>query len=329
MLQNTVLNKESSFRLKQKLPNIAFVLFRLLFFIGMAYVVLYPVLIMLSRSLRTPDDMLNPQVIWLPQDFTLGNFKIAWEMASFSEALPVTVRVAIISTLFTLVTCSMAGYALGRYKMKIKGVLMALAILTIVVPIQTYLIPIFFKFRFFDYFGIGSVIGWITGTPLTVNLCESELSFYILSAFGMGIRSGLFVLLFYQTFRGLPKELEDAARIDGCNEGIVFLRVMLPNAGAPYLVTLILSLVWYWNDTVYGSILMRGTQLLAVRMTDLKNLVLHSYMGLQQYGIEPNGVSETVVYFAAAMLFILPPLVMYLIAQKFFMQSVERSGIVG
>ena len=329
MLQKTIFNEEKSFRLKQKLPHIIFVLFRLFFFIGMAYVVLYPVLIMLSRSFRTPDDMLNPQVIWFPQEFTLNNFKIAWEMVGFGDALPVTARIAILSTLFTLITCSMAGYALGRYKMKFKTVIMALAILTIVVPIQTYFIPIFFKFRYFDYFGVGTVLGWITGTPLTRNLCESEFSFYILSVFGMGIRSGLFVLLFYQTFRGLPKELEDAARIDGCNEGMVFLKVMLPNAGAPYLVTLILSLVWYWNDTVYGSILMRGTQLLAVRMGDLKNIINASFGGLQMYNIETNGISETVIYFAAALLFILPPLVMYLIAQKFFMQSVERSGIVG
>lgn len=329
MLNRNIISEEKAFRLKQKVPHVVFVLFRIFFFIGMAYVVLYPVLIMLSRSLRTPNDMLNPQVIWLPQEFTLGNFKVAWEMAGFGEALPVTARVSIISTLFTLVTCSMAGYALGRYKMKFKGVIMALAILTIVVPIQTYLIPIFFKFRFFDYFGVGKVIGWITGVPLTTNLCESELSFYILSAFGMGIRSGLFVLLFYQTFRGLPKELEDAARIDGCNEGTVFLRVMLPNAGAPYLVTLILSLVWYWNDTVYSNILMRGTQLLAVRISNLKHIINASFGGLQMYNITPDGVSETVIYFASALLFILPPLVMYLIAQKFFMQSVERSGIVG
>ena len=329
MLRKITLNEEILFRLKRKAPNIVFLLFRFFFFIGMAYVVLYPVLIMFSRSFRTPDDMLNPQVIWLPQEFTLRNFKIAWEMTGFAEALPVTSRISIISTFFTLVTCSMAGYALGRYKMKFKSVIMAFAILTIVVPIQTYLIPIFFKFRYFDYFGIGTIIGWLIGTPLTSNLCESEFSFYILSAFGMGIRSGLFVLLFYQTFRGLPKELEDAARIDGCNEGMVFVKVMLPNAGAPYLVTLILSLVWYWNDTVYGGILMRGTQLLAVRMGDLKNIINASFGGLQMYNIEPNGISETVIYFAAALLFILPPLVMYLIAQKFFMQSVERSGIVG
>lgn len=324
-----LLTPDQMFRLKRKVPHILFVLFRTLFFIGMAYVVLYPVLIMLSRSFRTPDDMLNPQVVWLPQEFTLDNFKIVADMTNFGETALLTARISIISTLLTMVTCSMAGYALGRYNMKFKGLLMALAILTIVVPVQTYLIPIFFKFRFFDFFGIGKLVGLFTGQDLIIKLSETEISYYLLSIFGMGVRSGLFILLFYQSFRGLPKELEDAARIDGCTEAGTFIKVMLPNAGAPYLVTLILSLVWYWNDTVYGTILLRKVQLLAVKIGDLKAIISASFMGLQEYGIEPNGVSETVIYFAAALLFILPPLLMYLVAQKFFMQSVERSGIVG
>ena len=329
MIKKQLISPQQAFKLKRNAPHFLFVIFRTLFFIGMAYVVLYPVLVMLSRAFRTPDDMLNPQVVWLPQNFTLDNFKIVAEMTDFYGTALFTGRIAIICTLFTMITCSMAGYALGRYKMKGKVILMALAILTIVVPIQTYLIPIFFQFRYFDFFGFGSLFGLFTGNKLVVNLSGNEISYYLLSAFGMGIRSGLFVLLFYQNFRGLPKELEDAARIDGCNEATVFLRVMMPNAGAPYLVTLILSLVWYWNDTVYGTILLRKFQPLAVKIGDLKNVIASSFMGLQQYGIEPNGVSETVIYFAAALMFIVVPLIMYLIAQKFFMQSAERSGIVG
>ncbi len=316
-------------KLKQKILRYTFVAFRLLFFIGMIYIVLYPVLIMVSRAFRTPEDMLNPTVIWLPQHFTIKNFKIIAEIIDFKSTALLTGRIAIISTIFTMASCSMAGYALGRYKMKGKVVLMAFAILTIVVPLQSYLIPVFFKFRFFDFFGIGKLIGLFTGSPLVIRLSESEASYYILAFFGMGIRSGLFILLFYQNFKGMPKELEDAARIDGCNEWRTFTKVMLPNASAPFLVTLILSLVWYWNDTVYDTILMRKTQLLAIKVADLKSLINASFMGLQKFGIEQNGVSETVLYFAAAILFILPPLILYLIAQRFFMQSVERSGIVG
>ena len=331
---NSIIKKFSSnFNNKSKLQSNAssfvFKVFRLLFFIGMIYIVLYPVLIMLSRAFRTSSDMLNPTVIWLPQNFTTLNFKIAAELTEFETTALLTGRIALISTLFSMVSCSMAGYALGRYKIRGKAIFMALAILTVVVPVQTYLIPIFFKFRFFDFFGIGKIVGLFTGTTATVSLSESEISYYILAALGAGIRSGLFVLLFYQNFKGLPKELEDAARIDGCNEAKVFLRVMLPNASAPYLVTLILSLVWYWNDTVYDSILMRKTQLLAVKVADLKALINASFMSIQKYGIEQNGVSETVIYFAAGLLFIIPPFILYLIAQRFFMQSIERTGIVG
>ena len=314
---------------KNDVLQYAFIIFRLLFFIGMIYITLYPVLIMVSRAFRTPEDMLNPTVIWLPQHFTVKNFSIIAEIIDYSSTALLTGRIAIISTIFTMASCSMAGFAFGRYKLRGKVVLMTFAILTIVVPLQTYLIPIFFKFRFFDFFGAGKLIGLFTGTPLVVRLSESEISYYILAIFGMGIRSGLFILLFYQNFKGMPKELEDAARIDGCNEWKVFTRVMLPNASAPFLVTLILSLVWYWNDTVYDTVLMRKTQLLAAKVADLKALVNASFMGLQKYGIEKNGVSETVLYFAAAILFILPPLILYLFVQRFFMQSVERSGIVG
>ena len=320
---------KQGFKLKQDIFGYAFKLFRLLFFIGMIYITLYPVLIMISRAFRTPEDMLNPTVIWLPQHFTVKNFKIISEIIEYKSTAVLTGRIAIISTFFTMVSCSMAGYALGRYRMKGKVILMAFAILTIVVPLQTYLIPVFFKFRFFDFFGIGKIIGLFTGKTFVVRLSESEISYYILAIFGMGIRSGLFILLFYQNFKGMPKELEDAARIDGCNELKVFTRVMLPNASAPFLVTLILSLVWYWNDTVYDTILMRKVQLLATKVADLKALINASFMGLQKFGIEKNGVSETVLYFAAAILFIIPPLILYLIAQRFFLQSVERSGIVG
>ncbi len=328
-MNKSLTSAEKAFRLKRKIPHISFIIFRTLFFIGMAYIVLYPVLVMVSRAFRTPDDMLNPQVVWLPQEFTLNNFAIVAEMTEYAKTAWFSGRISVICTLLSMVTCSMMGYALGRYKMKCRGLLMAIAILTIVVPIQTYLIPIFFQFRYFNFFGFGKLVGLFTGTDLTINLSGSEISFYILSAFGMGIRSGLFVLLFYQSFRGLPKELEDAARIDGCNEATVFLKVMLPNAGAPYLVTFILSLVWYWNDTVYGTILLRKQQPIAVIVGNIKSVINQSFMGLEHHGIEPNGISETVIYFAAALLFILPPLVMYLIAQKFFIQSAERSGIVG
>ncbi|MDR1892437.1 MAG: carbohydrate ABC transporter permease [Oscillospiraceae bacterium] len=312
-------------RLRRKCSHYIFILFRTLFFIGIIYVLLFPLLVMVSRALRTAEDMYNPTVVWIPQHFTLDNFQEAAKLLNFSTSGVASGRIAVIGTILTMVSCSMAGYALGRFSMKGKGVMTGLAILTIVVPIQTYLIPLFFRFRFFDYFGGGQIISFFGGPSLAVSLVESELPYYILAVTGMGIRSGLFILVFSQFFRSMPKELDDAARIDGCGEVGTFTRIMLPNALAPYLVTFILSVVWYWNDTVYSSVMMQRQPLLSERLSNIRKLLLAAESGATR----GDGTGETVVIFASAMLFVMPPLIFYLIAQKFFMQSVERSGIVG
>lgn len=159
-----------------------------------------------------------------------------------------TLRIVLISTVFSTVSCSMAGYAIGRYHLKANKLLIVMAVLTFLVPMQTYIIPLFFRMKYFDFFGIGSLIGLFTGNPLTINLTNTEVPYYLLNALGSGLRSGIFILLFTQIFRGLPKELEDAARIDGAGEFRIFARIMVPNAASAFLVEVIMCVVWNWND---------------------------------------------------------------------------------
>ena len=323
MIDNKLILKNKK-QVKSNVSNISFIIFRTLFFIGMVYVLLFPLLIMISRSFRTVADMYNPSIIWIPQHFTLDNFKEAIDLLNFKKTALASARISLISTLLSMISCSMVGYAIGRFDFKITKVVVAITVMTIIVPIQTYLIPLFFEFRFFDYFEIGSFVNLIAGKSIvSTNLANYELPYYILAATGMGIRSGLFVLIFRQFFKTMPKELDDASRIDGCGELGTFVRVMLPNALPPYLVTFILSMVWYWNDTVYGRIILRRSPLLASKLADIKNLFL------ARGDAVGNSAEKTVVTFAAALLFIIPPLIMYLIAQRFFIQSVEKTGIVG
>lgn len=309
---------------KKKVGNIAFSVFRTLFFIGMIYVLLFPLFVMLSRSLRTVEDMYNPAIIWIPQHFTLANFKEAAKLLNYSSAALKTGRLALLCTLLSMASCSMAGYALGHYKLKCNTLFTVIAVLTIIVPLQAYIIPLFFRFRFFDFLGIGSVLE-LFGADGKVNLVNGELPYYILAVTGMGIRSGLFIWIFMQFFRSMPRELDDAARIDGCGEAATFIRIMLPNALSPYLVTFILSIVWYWNDTAYSGVFSQKNPLLATSMNNLKALLL-AEKGATTRG---DGTGETVIIFAAALIYILPPLIMYLFAQKAFMQGIERTGIVG
>lgn len=309
---------------KAKAGNTAFLVFRTLFFMGMIYVLLFPLLVMLSRSLRAAQDMYNPAVVWIPQHFTLDNFKEAIKFLDYFPAVLRTGRIALLCTLFSMISCSMAGYSLGRFNIKGKKFFTVMAIVTIIVPIQAYIIPLFFQFRFFDWFSIGKLFS-LFGIDISVNLVNGEWPYYILSVFGMGLRSGLFIWIFMHFFRSMPKELDDASRIDGCGEAGTFIRIMLPNALSPYLVTFVLSLVWYWNDTVYSGVLSKNKPLLATNLNNIRALLLANWGGASR----GDGTGESVMIFSAALLFILPPLIIYLVVQRYFMQSVERSGIVG
>lgn len=311
---------------KRKVISWLLILFRLAFFVGMAYVLLFPLLVMLSRALRPVQDMYNPSIVWIPSGITLDNFRLALKALKYRESLPFSLRIVFISTALTAVCCSMAGYALGRYSFKGNKLLTGMAILTFIVPMQTYIIPLFFRLKYFDFFGVGSLLGLFTGKTVCINLTDSEWAYYLMNALGIGLRSGVFILLFSQVFRGLPKEIEDAARIDGAGEFRIFLRIMSPNASSAFLVTIIMSAVWNWNDYFFPAILFQQNQFLSTKLSIMRQLATAMIPSATTYG---DNLAETVIMFAGAFLFILPMLLLYMVAQKFFMQSVERTGITG
>lgn len=326
--------KKASYQVKRHAPGILYGIFRYAFIIGMAYVLLYPVLIMLTRAIRPAEDMTNPSVVWIPSGITWQNMQWAWQMLEYPFTTLFTSRIVLISTLLSLVSCSMAGYALARYRMKLGGLCMGLAILTIVVPMQTYIIPLFTSMRYFSPLSISTAIHWALNLlpfvdfpldSITLNLTNTEWSYYVTAALASGLRSGLFIVVFMNFFKGMPKELEDAARVDGCSEARTFVQVMIPNAGAPFLVVTLFSIVWYWNDYYFAQMMMSGRTMLSTKISVVKRIVSQiTYIPKSE-----SGLGETVVVFAAAMLFIIPPLVLYLYLQKYFVQSIERTGIVG
>lgn len=310
---------------KQHIGKIAFAVFRTAFLIGMAYVLLFPLIVMITRAIRPYTDMYNPSIVWIPSTLTLENFEYALQALGGTSSIFRTLRIVFISTLLSMFTCSMAGYGLARFRIKLSGLFIILAAVTVMVPIQTYVIPLFFEFRFFDFFGIGSLIGLFTGETVFANLTTSEFIYYILSILGVSTRNGIFILLFMLNYKGIPSELEMAARVDGAGEFRTYFQIMLPNALPSFVVTFVMSMVWLWNDSFFPSIVYRQDFFLSKRMADLRVLATEA-MGLSSYA---TNLSETGVMFAACIVFILPLLIMYMFVQRFFIQSAERSGITG
>jgi multiple sugar transport system permease protein len=140
--------------------------------------------------------------------------------------------------------------------------------------------------------------------------------------FGMGLRSGLYIFIFRQFFRGLPKEIEEAALIDGASTLGTFIRVMLPNATPAIITVTVFSLVWQYNDTYYSSMLMNQINLIAVRLVSVG-----ANFGIGEDIADPNRMK--LVTHAAIVLGITPIVTIYMLLQRRFMEGLERSGIVG
>lgn len=289
--------------------------------IPVMFVILYPLLSMIVTSLLDQYQVLDPSVIWVPKSPKLDNYEIAIGVLDYWNALWRTFTVCIISALIQVATCSLAAYGFSRFKFKFKGLFLGLLILNMIVPQEMISIPTYLQLRYTDFLGVLEAIGNVIGKDIRPNLLNTVWSFWIPALLSAGIRSGLFIFIYMQFFKGLPKELEEAAYIDGAGPLKTFLRIIIPSSGVAILTITIFSVIWYWNDYYLSSLFFSENFTLAVRISQIESLI-------SAYGVNTvtpvNGIKM-----ASSILFILPMLLMYMILQKKFVQSVDKIGIVG
>lgn len=145
---------------------------------------------------------------------------------------------------------------------------------------------------------------------------------YIPALFCNGIRAGLFIYLFRQFFRGLPKELEDAAYLDGCGPFKTFISVMVPNAASSFLTVFIFSIVWYWNDYYVSSMYFSNANTISMKIDNIATTV-----SLYLTGEVGNALDFVVWMEAGCLLAITPIVIMYIFLQKYFTEGIERAGL--
>jgi multiple sugar transport system permease protein len=212
----------------------------------------------------------------------------------------------------------MAGYGFARFDFPFKKLLFGCVIITIVLPTHTIMLPLYQHFRNWDLFGIlNATLGH------KMNLLSSEMPMYLMTLLGSGLRSGLFIYIFRQFFRGLPKEIEEAAFIDGAGMWYTYFRIMMPNAMPSILTVTVFSMVWQYNDMFYIKLFsMPSKNHITFRLSTIQATI--EFVD----EIKDPMVSQLNVY-AGVILVLLPILIIYLFLQKYFMEGVERSGIVG
>ncbi|HJD24691.1 MAG TPA: carbohydrate ABC transporter permease [Firmicutes bacterium] len=309
-----------------KPQTILFVIFRHALLIGLCFVILYPILYMLSNAFKPTEQFSDPSVIWIPRSLTLDNFKIALQLVDLGKVLLDTLLAAIVPALISTVTCMLVAYGLSRFNFRGRGLIFALVILTIIVPSQTMTTSLYLQYRFFDPLGIISLINLIPGVELNVNLIGTPLVTILPAIFAMGLRAGLYIFIYRQFFLSLPKELEEAASIDGCNAYSTFLRIVVPTTKNIVLTVILLSVVWYWNDYYTPSMFLGSKmEVISVTLSQFQDRLANIHnLGL---GLD-IATSQTQVQ-AMCLIAILPLVVLYIILQKNFSESIESSGLTG
>lgn len=302
--------------------NLLYKLFRYLLLMGVSYVALFPIIKMVSASLSNAEDYYSNSTAFLPVGATFENFVNSQSYFPILKPMKTTLIVTVSCTIVSVFICSLVGYGLGRYKFKGSNLVYAAVLFTIIMPIQTAQIPLVYYYRWFDFFGIGKIIGLITGKDLTVNLLTNLGSLLIPALFGVGLNAGIFIFLFRQFFAGMPKDLEEAAKLDGCNPFKIYWKVMLPNI-IPVLVTvLLLSTIYYWNDSLVTGML--NLNLGETLMVSVQKMI-DSHVG----ATELTYMRMKVEYFSILVLSVLPLVAVFIFCQKFFVECMDRSGSKG
>lgn len=294
------------------------------------YIILLPILQMLSATFMSPEEVGSPVSTWVPSEFSIEHLYVAFKLLDYPNSLVYTMLTTALQVLLQVFSAAITGYAFARVRSKKIQSLFFIVILTIVVPPSVLMLPQYVFFRNFDLFGI---IKAITGG--TINLLGKPVTLYILDFFGMGLKSGLYIYIFRQFFRGLPRELEEAAHVDGSGFIGTLFRIIMPNAVPGIITVSVLSFVWNWNDTYYSNLFVGNKSKLMVKLTavsgDMENYLwgINKYIPADFYFQHSNVLYQSSVLTACSLLVILPLIILYMFIQKRFVESASNSGIVG
>ncbi|MEE0969223.1 MAG: carbohydrate ABC transporter permease [Clostridia bacterium] len=302
-------------------------IFRLVLLVGISYIVLYPFISKIASSFMGTSDFVDATVRLIPKAFTLSTYKAVFTELRYMEAFTNTFILSILSAILQTFACCLIAYGFAKFKFKGNSILFLLVMLTMIVPHPTLKLSMLQNFKDFDILGI---FGFLTKIGLLpekyaygLKLLNTYWPMVILSATGLAFKNGLYIFMLRQFFRGVPDELEESAYIDGSGVFRTFFTIIIP-LSVPMLITVFLfSFSWQWTDNYYIDLFFpAGT------LWNWSNVVKETPVSLK---IDYAGQTlyYTAIHNTAGMMAIAPLIVMYLFCQRYLVQGIERSGIVG
>jgi multiple sugar transport system permease protein len=280
---------------------------------SIAFIFLYPVLYMLSTSLMPTEDLLDASAKWIPSSLDIKNYTDAIATMDYWNTLLKNLTIAFFPMIAQAVICSMVGYGFARFDFPLKKVWMVFLLLSFLLPPQVTMIP--------NYVLYGQL-----------GLTGSIAAFIIPALLGMGFKSALFILIFYNFHRQVPQSLVEACEIDGASPVGAYARIAVPLSVPAVIVVILFSFVWYWNETTltqmylgYASSRDFGLTTLLIELQKFRQSYESVY---NPWESSPNKLNDA-IRMAGTMISIAPLMLLYLGLQKQFVESVDKSGITG
>ena len=261
--------------------------------IATGFLMIYPLLWMLVSSFRPTDEIFRDTSL-IPKGITLANYTYGWSALNqpFGHYLINSAIVVLGCIIGNVVSCSLAAYAFARLKFTGRTILFAVMLVTIMIPYHVVLVPQYILFQQF---------GWVnTFLPLIVPKLLATDAF--------------FVFLMVQFIRGLPKELDEAARIDGCGHFNTFFRIILPLMVPAVATTAIFTFIWMWNDFLSSLIYLIDPNMYTVP------LALRAFL-------DSSGSSNWGAMFAMSIVSLIPVFLAFLFGQRFLIRGIATTGI--
>ncbi|MBS6474642.1 MAG: carbohydrate ABC transporter permease [Clostridiales bacterium] len=316
-----------AFLLSKRTRRFLWGIIRTVLLAGLCFLILYPLIIQLSTSLKSEEDLYDKTVIFIPRAANLNNYTIMWNYVKFPELFANSVLYSLLLSVLQMASCTLVAYGLARFKFKGNGIVFGLIIFTLVVPVQLITEAMKQRYMAFNPLTMFSMDGSVFSRDAAgINLTGGWAILFLMSATAVMFKNGLYIFLLRQYFRNQPKELEDAAYIDGASTFRTFWQIMLPSA-LPLMVTVFLfSFVWQYHDTWYLKALYPSAPVLSVSIGDAAQRYIFS---TQPSGGTQNNPLISIYNAAVMIMHIIPLIVLYVFCQRFFVQSIERSGMVG
>ena len=317
------------FKNKFKLTSVKVI--SMVLILGLCFTIVYPILSLVPVVLSSTEELGNPNVIWIPLEFSTVSFKAAIRLVMPEGIMTIVKSVLYAVGIMALQVffSAMVGYSLARVKFWGRGIVFGMVILVFLLPRQSLLLAQYISFVHFDVLGIMNLFT----AAGEINLINNPIVLVLLAIFCSGVSQSLFIFLFSQFFKNIPKELEEASLIDGCGFYRTYFRIMLPNA-VPIISTVgILSFVWNYGDTYYTNYFnpngqYMSTLLSSTFVTANKDYILNALTTWYDVPVTTDMAFDAVKQ-AGVLVFLIPLLIVYLIGQRKLVENMENSGLVG